>query len=145
MKLNNSKYHHFISLSTETRREKEENVRNLKKNIVNNVDYTDTKNLVRDEAITSASMNEAIQEKQKRIESKFSKFTLPLISEYDNIVKEKTLQNKLKREQYVINNCATLSNEDAKKRRTLNNLEKIFEKWNFSKAIIKELENGTII
>ena len=35
MKLNNSKYHHFISLSTETRREKEENVRNLKKNIVN--------------------------------------------------------------------------------------------------------------
>lgn len=145
VKFNNSKYQHFISLSSETQREKEDNIPNLKQNIVNNLDYTDTKNLVRDEAITSASMNESIQEKQKRIEYKFRNFQLPLISEYDNIVKEKTIQNKLKREQYIKSNCTTLSNEEAKKRRTRNNLEKLFEKWNFSKEIIKELESGTII
>ena len=95
----------------------------FKKTFVSQVDCSDTKNLVRDEAINSFSMNQTLKEKEAFIDSMLQ-IRLPLITEYDTIVKDKRESKRIMRQRYITLNCAKLSNEDQKKEKFKRNLKK---------------------
>ena len=95
----------------------------FKKTFVSQVDCSDTKNLVRDEAINSFSMNQTLKEKEAFIDSMLQ-IRLPLITEYDTIVKDKRESKRIMRQRYITLNCAKLSNEGQKKEKFKRNLKK---------------------
>ena len=125
-----TRFRKFISLSTDSS--------TLKRTFVQHVDCSDTKNLVRDEAINSFSMNHTLKEKEAFIDSKI-KSKLPLITEYDTIVKDKRESKKIMRQRYIALNCVKVSNEEQKKEKFKRNLKKQLTKWKISDQIVEDM------
>ena len=110
----------------------------FKTTFVNQVDCSDTKNLVRDEAINSFSMNQTLKEKEAFIDSMLQ-IRLPLITEYDTIVKDKRESKRIMRQRYITLNCAKLSNEGQKKEKFKRNLKKKLTKWKITDQIVEDM------
>lgn len=128
----------YCSLSTDGNINHKKKTINLKLDFIPKVDYKDTKNLVRDEAINSYSINKELSTKQKILSHKLRNSNLPLITEYDTIIRDKRKQHQIVQQRYKRNNCTHLSKEDAKKETFKANLKKILKKYQISEQIVND-------
>lgn len=128
----------YCSLSTDGNINHKKKRINLNLDFIPKVDYKDTKNLVRDEAINSYSINKELNTKQKILSNKLRNNNLPLITEYDSIIRNKRKQHQIVQQRYKIRNCTHLSNEDAKKETFKANLRKILKKYQISEQIVND-------
>ena len=83
-------------------------------------------------------MNHTLKEKEAFIDSKLQ-IRLPLITEYDTIVKDKRESKKIMRKRYNTLNCVELSNEGQKKEKFKRNLKKQLTKWKISDQIVEDM------
>lgn len=127
----------YCSLSSEGNINKKKTI-NLKLDFIPKVDFRDTKNLVRDEAINSYSINKELNIKQKILSNKLRNSNLPLITEYDSIIRDKRKHHQIVQQRYKQRNCTNLSKEDEKKETFKANLRNLLKKYQISEQIVND-------